>query len=302
MARDLPPLNAIRIFEAAARHLSFTRAADELHVTQAAISHQMKALEARLGVALFRRAGRGLVLTEAAQTYLADVRLVLDRLAEATRRLKAQERSGVLTATILPSFAAKWLLPRLPRFRAAHPEIDLRISSDSRAVDFAHEEFDLGIRTGRGAWPGLRAELIARAVLFPVCSPALLTGAHPLRVPADLRWHTLLHDEPRDGWRMWLNLVEADGVDPERGPGFSTASLVIQAAVEGHGVALASDALARDDLLAGRLVRPFAASLPADYAYWLVYPEPYATRPKLVAFRDWLIAEAAASRDEIGAV
>jgi LysR family glycine cleavage system transcriptional activator len=299
MSRDLPPLQALRTFEAAARHLSFTRAAEELHVTQAAVSHQMKGLEERLGFPLFRRLGRRLVLTDPAQAYVAELREAFDLIAEATRRLKAQDRGGVLNATVLPSFAVKWLLPRLGRFRAAHPEIDVRISSDSRSVDFAREDFDLGIRAGRGPWPGLRADLILTQRFFAVCSPALLEGPHPPRRPADLRWHTLLHDEPRDRWQQWLNLVGIDGIDPWRGPGFSHSNLVIQAAVEGQGVAIASDALAGDDLRAGRLIRLFDQSLPGDQSYWLVYPEGAAIRPKVVAFRDWILAEAAPGAAEL---
>jgi LysR family glycine cleavage system transcriptional activator len=293
MTRELPPLAALKVFEAAARHLSFTRAAEELSVTQAAVSHQIKALEARIGFPLFRRLGRRLVLTDAAQAYVTELREAFDLIVAATRRLRAQDSAGVLNATVLPSFAVTWLLPRLARFRAAHPEIDVRISSDSRAVDFAREDFDVGIRAGRGPWPGLHTELVATQRFFPVCSPALLEGPHPLKEPADLRRHTLLHDEPRDRWQLWLNLVGVDGVDAWRGPGFSHSNLVIQAAVEGQGVAIASDTLAAADLRAGRLVRPFPQSLPSDESYWLVYPAGAAARPKVAAFRAWLLAEAA---------
>src|SRR5436853_1556637 len=178
MSRNLPPLNALRAFEAAARHLSFTTAAAELNVTQAAVSHQIKALEDRLGLKLFRRVGRGLLLTDAAQAYLAEITVAFDRIAGATRRLHQHDAAGILNATVLPSFAVKWLLPRLGRFRAAHPEIDVRISSDSRTVDFAREDFDVGLRAGRGPWAGLRADLILKQRFFPVCGPALLEGEH----------------------------------------------------------------------------------------------------------------------------
>jgi LysR family transcriptional regulator, glycine cleavage system transcriptional activator len=299
MSRSLPPLNALRAFEAAARHLSFTTAAAELNVTQAAISHQIKALEDRLGLKLFRRVGRGLLLTDAAQAYLAEIAAAFDRISGATRRLHQHDAAGVLSATVLPSFAAKWLLPRLGRFRAAHPEIDLRISSSVEQIDLAREDFDFALRAGSGQYLGMRSDLILTESFFPVCSPALLSGPNRLRVPADLRAHTLLHDEPRDLWQLWLKTVGLTDIDATRGPGFSDSGMLIQAAVEGQGVAIAKGTLAGDDLRAGRLVRPFDQSLPANYSYWLVCPEPSAERPKIVAFRDWILAEARMSQGEI---
>jgi LysR family transcriptional regulator, glycine cleavage system transcriptional activator len=299
MSRSLPPLNALRAFEAAARHLSFTTAAAELNVTQAAISHQIKALEDRLGLKLFRRVGRGLLLTDAAQAYLAEIAAAFDRIAGATRRLHQHDAAGVLSATVLPSFAAKWLLPRLGRFRAAHPEIDLRISSSVEQIDLAREDFDFALRAGSGQYLGMRSDLILTESFFPVCSPALLSGPNRLRVPADLRAHTLLHDEPRDLWQLWLKTVGLTDIDATRGPGFSDSGMLIQAAVEGQGVAIAKGTLAGDDLRAGRLVRPFDQSLPANYSYWLVCPEPSAERPKIVAVRDWILAEARMSQGEI---
>jgi LysR family transcriptional regulator, glycine cleavage system transcriptional activator len=291
--RRLPPLNALRAFEAAARHLSFTRAAGELHVTQAAVSHQIRALEERLGRKLFRRVGRNLFLTDAAQSYLADVRAAFDRIDEATRRLEARDRGGVLNATVLPSFAAMWLLPRLGRFRAAYPEIDVRLSSDSEMVDFARSDFDIGIRTGRGRWPGLRSDLILTERLTVVCSPELAKSV-PLKAPHDLAKVTLLHDEPRERWAIWFRRLGLDDVDPWRGPGFSHSNMVIQAAIAGQGVAVVGETLATDELKAGRLVRPFPETLPTDYSYYLVYLEAAAERPKIVAFREWVLAEAAA--------
>jgi LysR family glycine cleavage system transcriptional activator len=290
--RPLPPLNALRAFEAAARHLSFTKAADELHVTQAAVSHQIKALEERLGVKLFRRLGRGLVLTEVAQAYLAEIRDAFDRIAEATRRLKQHEAGGALNASMLPSFATKWLLPRLGRFRERHPGIDLRISTGGEMVDFSRDDFEVAIRSGRGRWPGLRADLILTETLFVVCSPDLLKRKK-LRRPEDLRHHTLLHDEPRDRWAVFVSRLGLDGIDPWRGPGFNHSNMVIEAAIAGQGVALVGGTLAAADLREGRLVRPLKDALPTDYSYWLVCPESAAERPKIVAFREWLLEEAA---------
>jgi LysR family transcriptional regulator, glycine cleavage system transcriptional activator len=294
MSRSLPPLNALRAFEAAARHLSFTTAASELNVTQAAISHQIKALEERLGLKLFRRVGRNLLLSDAAQAYLPEIAAAFDRIAGATRRLHQYDAAGVLSATVLPSFAAKWLLPRLGRFRAAHPEIDLRISSSVETVDLMREDFDIALRAGSGDYPGMRADAILSESFFPVCSPALLAGPLPLRAADDLRHHTLLHDEPRDLWQLWFKMVGIADIDATRGPGFSDSGMLIWAAIEGQGVAIAKGTLAADDLRAGRLVRPFDQSMPADFSYWLVCPEASADRPKIVAFREWLLAEAGA--------
>ena len=300
MGRRLPPLNALRAFEAAARHLSFTRAAEELNVTQAAISHQVKALEERLGVRLFRRLNRALLLSEAGQGYLPPVRDALDAIAEATERLVARDGSGALTVSINPSVAAMWLVPRLMRFRAAHPEIDVRISADDRLADFARDDVDLAIRYGRGVYPGLHVVRLMTEDVFPVCSPALLGGPNPLRRPEDLRHLTLLHDDPIDvasgeamaDWRMWLLAARVEGVDPVRGPAFSHSNLLLQAAIDGQGVALGRTLLVAAEIAAGRLVKPFELSLPASFAYYIVCPEATAERPKIVAFRAWLIEEA----------
>jgi LysR family glycine cleavage system transcriptional activator len=186
-----------------------------------------------------------------------------------------------------------WLLPRLGGFRAAHPEIDVRLSADSEMVDFARSDFDIGIRTGRGRWPGLRSHLILTEQLTVVCSPELARSV-PLRTPRDLARTTLLHDEPRERWAIWFRRLGIDDVDPWRGPGFSHSNMVIQAAVAGQGVAVVGETLATDELRAGRLVRPFAETLPTDYSYYLVYLEAAAERPKIVAFRDWILAEATA--------
>jgi LysR family glycine cleavage system transcriptional activator len=292
--RRLPPLNALRAFEAAARLLSFTRAGQELHVTQAAISHQVKALERWLGLALFRRRGRAVVLTENGQNYLAEVREGLDRLAAATDRLTRRQDAGVLTVATLASFAAAWLMPRLGRFRALHPDIDVRVAASDEVVDFARDDVDLAIRYGNGHWPGLEVLPLMTEDVFPVCSPALLIGAHPLRRPEDLRHHTLLHDDMRETWRLWLLAAGVDGVDPHRGPGYNLSTLVIDAAADGQGVALARSALLRDHLSTGRLVRPFELALPAEFAYYLVHPPRAIEHPKVRAFRDWALVEAAA--------
>ena len=292
MVRRLPSLNALRAFEAAARHLSFTRAAEELHVTQAAISHQVKALEEHLGRKLFRRLNRALLLTDDGQAYLPSVSRAFTLLNDATSDLLTTQAPGPLTVSALPSFAARWLVPRLGRFRQIRPDIDLRIDPSAELSDFAGGDVDVGIRYGRGKYPGMRADWLMTEDIFPVCSPALLEGPHPLRDPRDLQHQVLLHDDGHGDWRTWLLAAGVDRVDPARGPIFTDSSMLIQAAMAAQGVALARGVLAADELAAGRLVRPFTLSLPTEYAYYLVCPINTAEQPKIAAFRDWLLGEA----------
>jgi LysR family glycine cleavage system transcriptional activator len=302
MSRRLPPLNALRAFEAAARRLSFTRAAQELAVTQGAISHQVKALEARLGLRLFHRRHQGLELTAAGQAYLPIVRDAFDRLALGTEHLLAAQVVNRLTLSVSPNFASKWLVPRLGRFAERHGEIDLRVSATIHHVDFALEEVDMAIRHGHGEWPDLHVVRLCREELFPVCSPRLLDGSHPLRDPGDLRHHTLLHLDDRQDWLKWLKAAGAEGVDLSRGAVFNQASMAIEAAVDGQGVALARTALAALDLLAGRLVRPFALGLAVEYAYYLVCPKASARRPAIRKMQKWLLAEAEADTAGLAAL
>lgn len=290
--RRLPPLTSLKAFEAAARHQNFTRAATELHVTQAAISHQVKQLEEWLGMKLFERRGHALTLTPDGRAYLPDVAEALDRLTAATERLTSRTLAGPLRITVLPSFAAKWLMPRLSRFHAAHPEIELDLVSTEESWDFSSKHFDLGIRLGHGRWSGLQADLIAQEWLTPMCSPAL-NARKPLQMPSDLRQHPLLHDTPRDGWSRWLELVETPAVDARKGSGFTDSSLALQAAIDGHGVLLGRLFLAADDIAAGRLLTPYRQRLKNDFSYWLVYPKASALKPRIMAFRSWLLAEAA---------
>jgi LysR family glycine cleavage system transcriptional activator len=293
MKRRLPSLNALRAFEAAARHLSFTHAADELAVTQGAVSHQVKALEQQLGLPLFHRQNQRLTLTSAGQAYLPVVRDAFDRLAAGTEQLLAAEQSKRLTISVSPNFAANWLVPRIGPFVERHPEIDLRINAALHHVDFAREDVDMAVRHGEGHWPELHVVRLCREELFPACSPKLLEGAHPLRAPADLRHHTLLHLDDRRDWRKWLDAAGVDGVDLAHGVVFNQASMAIRAAVDGQGVALARTALVTLLLLEGRLVRPFPLALPVSYAYYVVCPQATAERPKIVLMRNWLLAEAA---------
>jgi len=301
MARNLPPLNSLRAFEAAARHLSFTKAAEELHVTPAAISHQIKALEEQLGVPLFRRLTRALRLTQAGQSALPPMRDGFDKLADAVDLLRAHEESGAITVSLDPSFAAKWLVPRLDRLRAAHPDLDVRLDATDKLVNFQRDNVDLAIRYGGGNYPGLEAERLLSEEIFPVCSPNLREGPAPLAQPGDLRHHTLIHLEwdsenvTAPNWRMWLLAAGIHDIDFTRGPVFSMTTLALQAAIEGLGVALASSFLVADDLAAGRLVVPFDLSVcdPLDFAYHVVVPKRTADLPKVVAFKTWLLDEIA---------
>ena len=293
MARRLPPLNALRSFEAAGRHLSFTKAAHELNVTQAAVSHQIKTLEEALGVKLFRRLNRALLLTEPGQSYLPAVRDALDMLATATERLTRQDETGILTVSALPSLASIWLVPRINRFLETNPDIQVRIDASEHVVDFESGDVDVALRYGRGEYPGLHTERLMTEDIFPVCAPTLPTPDRPLDRPEDLKHHTLLHDDLRLDWRMWLMAAAVEGVDPTRGLTFNASDIVIRAAIEGQGVALGRSALAADALADGRLIKPFDVILPADFAYYFVCAERDIDRPKVRKFRDWLFSDVA---------
>lgn len=292
--RRLPPLVAVRAFEAGARHLSFTRAADELCVTQTAISHQVRQLETWLGVRLFERAGHALRLTGAGRTYLAEVGEVLDRLATVTEAVRGR-RDGPLRITVLPSFAACWLVPRLGRFRALHPDIELKLTSSPETSAFTEDRFDLGIRSGLGRWPGLKADLIAQEMLSPVCSPAIAAGLPSPCSPSDLLASHLLHDTPKDAWSRWFRHAGQPEAALAAGHAFDDHGHLLQAAAEGQGMALGKLFLAEHALREGRLVCPVDLILPNDYSYWLVYPRTVAGRPDVGRFRTWLLAEAKAT-------
>ena len=292
MPRRLPTLNALKAFEAAARHESFTRAAEELFVTQGAVSHQVKALEAELGLKLFNRERQRLVITEAGRAYLLVVRDAFDRIADGTERLLQRQRGGSLVVSTSPNFAAKWLVHRLGRFAAAHSGIDLTVNASRQHVDFAREDIDVAIRHGDKGTSGLHVTRLCVEEIFPVCSPKIQDKAQ-LKSPSDLGRHTLLHVGDRKGWSEWLEFAGVKDVDPSRGPVLNEASMAIDAAIDGQGVVLARTALAAWDLIGNRLVRPFATAMPAPFAYWIVCPKVNAKLPKLVAFTTWLLAEAA---------
>src|SRR6516162_11176481 len=271
--RSLPQLNALRSFEAAARHQSFTRAADELCVTQGAVSHQVKALEAELGLKLFNRGLRGLAITEPGRNYLAAVQDAFDRIALGTDRLLQRQQAGIVTVSTSPDFAAKWLVSRLGRFSEAHPEIELKISATMHHADFAREDVDLAIRHGDGNWPGLNAVNLTAEELFPVCSPKLVTSRGGIREPEDVLRFPLLHLDDRFDWSRWLEAAGAPSEGLLHGPILNHASMLIDAAIDGQGIALARTMLAANDLITGRLVRPFRTALPLKNTYWMVCPK-----------------------------
>jgi LysR family glycine cleavage system transcriptional activator len=319
MATRLPPLNALKAFEATARYRSVKKAAAELNVTPAAVSHQIKGLEDYLGVQLFYRRNRALELTEAARACLPKLREGFDSLLQAVEQLRAYKGSGMLTVSAAPSFAARWLMPRLHRFIESHPEINVRVSARLRLPAFGGrkgqaaeratlEEWladsDIAILYGRGDYPGLVADKLLALSITPICSPRLVTQPeHPLVRPDDLRYQRLLHDdtgELYDGvpfWEVWLKAAGVTGVDARQGPHFSHAVLAFEAAVEGHGVVASMPVLAESDLHAARLVTPFALRVPLASAYYLVCTGSAASRPAVASFRDWLRAEAAKEQE-----
>jgi LysR family glycine cleavage system transcriptional activator len=297
MPKDLPPLTALRAFEAAGRHLSVTRAADELSVTAAAVSHQVKALEDYLGVRLFRRTGNSLFLTDAGQTFLPGLRAGFAELERAMSALREHDLHGALVLSVAPVFATRWLIPRLDGFHGAHPDIDVRISTSLDLVDFERDGVDAAIRVGRGRYPGLVAHRLFGESVVPMCSPALLKGEPPLAAPEDLRHHVLLHfdwpaqEQVTPDWGTWLRSTKVKGVDATRGPRFTQPDYAMQAAAEGAGVVLGWRSLAQADLDAGRLTIPFDLPLQMDVAFYFVYPEASAERPKLMRFREWLLSQ-----------
>src|SRR3954451_3406584 len=294
-------LNALRAFDAAARHLSFALAAEELNVTPAAVGQLVRRLEEVLGVELFHRSQTGparLILTEAARAALPDLRAGFEHLSAAMDRLRSARKRRTLTVTVPMAFADKWLLPRLETFGRDHPDCELRIDTSTSLVDFAAEPVDVGIRYGGGAWPGLAATFLTRDVFFPVCSPSLLAGRHPLRSPADLRHHPLIHDtsmasEPRfPTWRDWYERAGLAAAESERGVHVNDSAAALRMVIAGNGVALGRTTLVGQDLAEHRLVRPFGPVLDCTLAYYVVCRPQDAGDPTTTAFRDWLLEEA----------
>lgn len=297
-------LNALRAFEASARHLSFSAAAAELSVTPAAVGQLVRSLEEWLGTQLFHRQNSGrtrLVATEAAQRALPDISAGFDRLSLGLERLKEGSETGVLTVTVSPAFAAKWLLPRIERFHAKWPDTDVRLDTSLKPVDFVAQGVDIGVRYGAGIWPGLTAEKLMDEEIYPVCSPALAKQFGKRQRPADLADQTLIHDLSMDSdagfpsWSAWLKKAGVAKAAATRGTRINNSAAVLQAAIDGRGIALARSAMAHDDVAAGRLLRLFPqVEYSSTLAYYIVYRPECAALPRLAAFRDWLLGEAAA--------
>ena len=291
MAEKLPHMQALRAFEAAARTRSLTRAAESLHLTHGAISHQIKALEAELGVSLVERAGRGIRLTDVGERFAGQVRAALAELADAVREARDRSNPRQLRVSVMPSFAARWLLPRIGRFIGAHPEVDLDVRASATLVDFRRDDVDVAVRYGSGHYPGLGVEHLMNDTYFAVCSPQLAGGKLPARA-ADLANHMLLRSDGRF-WHPWFAAAGLDLPEPTRGPIFDDDSHLMQAAIEGQGIALARTSLIGNDLANGVLVRLFDVMLPSPSHYFLVYPPRLVDSPKLALFREWIKYEIA---------
>ncbi|CAN0623770.1 Glycine cleavage system transcriptional activator [Burkholderia multivorans] len=293
--RQLPALNAIRAFEAAARHENFSRAADELFVTHGAVSHQVRGLEDALGVKLFVRNGKRLCLTNTGARYAQQVRAALMMLADATRDVRASDRDRRLVISMLSSFAARWVTPRIGSFIERHPEIDVELQSTNGLTDFSRDDVDLAIRFGFGVYPGLHVEPLLDEVFFPACSPNLHGGKLP-QTPADLVHYPLLRSDD-ELWRPWFDAAGLDALtEPKRGVLYQDSSNLLQAAIDGQGIALVRRSLAVHELLAGRLVRLFDIDGPSPWNYFFVCPRSSLDTPRVQAFRTWLLQEVARFR------
>ncbi len=304
MPRRLPPLNALKAFEAAARLSNFTKAAQELYVTPSAVSQQVRSLENFLQVKLVELVNGKLILTSAGQRYMPVLQNLFDTLEASTAGIMETPKQSILSLTLLPTFAIRWLIPRLQSFQSEHPTINVRMITTVRVVDLQHEDVDLAIRFGSGDWPGLHSVYLMEEDVFPVCSPELAYGANPLQTPADLARHTLLHVETqprRDDWQLWLDSAGVtDAVDHRHGHRFESSSMALRAATFSLGVAMAHRPFVEDDLRSGALVAPFNHSLRVDGAYYVTCLEQKAKLPKIRAFRDWLLQRMDAEAAEFG--
>jgi LysR family glycine cleavage system transcriptional activator len=301
MSRTLPPLETFRFFEAAARHLNFTQAAKEMHVTHGAVSQRIKRLEAHLGTPIFRRSGRGMLLTDEGRRLLERVRAAISEIAEGIEEVRPGNTDRILTISTVPCFAAYWLLPRLADFHEHHPDIQVNIRAALSLTNFTRDGVDMAVRFGPGKWAGLTSIKLYDDELVPVCSPAFRGGQLP-RVAGDLLKVPLLHDE-RQPWSIWFEAVGLNYRDAGRGPRYGEENLLLPAAVAGLGVALARASLVEADLASGRLVRLFSRSVPTRYSYFIVYPPGSETFGKIQVFQQWLLEQVrpVERKDAIGA-
>ena len=299
----LPPLNSLRAFEAVGRYLSFSKAADELNVTPGAISQQVRGLEDFLEIKLFKRRNRSIVLTDSGQVFLPLLSDGFAGISAAVESVRRSQGDEPLTISAAPSFTAKWLIPRLCKFQALHPEIDVRIDASSRLVDFAREDIDVGIRFGTGEVEGLDSIYLFSFDLIPVCSPDLMHEGKAVHDLSDIRHHTLLHSQDTDfdpsfpDWAMWLATAGVDDVDASRGMFFSQGEMVIEAAIEGQGIALGASVMVAGAIESGRLVQPFETRLPVRLSFHLITTRQKWGNPKISAFRRWILDESAYLRE-----
>jgi LysR family glycine cleavage system transcriptional activator len=289
MEHQLPPLNALRAFEATARHLSVKNAADELCVTPGAVSQLVKTLELHLGVQLFRRVNRGVFLTDAGQAYLPPVRNAFRQISDATQKVAVPAETGLLTVSATPFFASAWLVPRLKSFQDAHPDIDLQVLTSNALADFSRDGVDVAIRHGIGQYPGLASQRVLTVEMVPVAAPALIVEYGKPKKPADLLRWPRVNDADRKGWRLWFEAQGIEDAGPARGPSFDDAGLLLQAVLAGQGAALLPAAMMAPEIAQGRLVQLSKVTWLEDFAYYLVCPEGSRDRPKVAAFRDWLL-------------
>jgi LysR family glycine cleavage system transcriptional activator len=289
MEHQLPPLNALRAFEATARHLSVKNAADELCVTSGAVSQLVKTLEQHLGVQLFRRVNRGVFLTDAGQAYLPPVRNAFRQISDATQKVAVPAETGLLTVSATPFFASAWLVPRLKSFQDAHPDIDLQVLTSNALADFSRDGVDVAIRHGMGQYPGLASQRVLTVEMVPVAAPALVVEHGKPKKPADLLRWPRVNDADRKGWRLWFEAQGIEDAGPARGPSFDDAGLLLQAVLAGQGAALLPAAMMAPEIAQGRLVQLSKVTWLEDFAYYLVCPEGSRDRPKVAAFRDWLL-------------
>lgn len=296
MPRKLPPLTALPAFDAAARHLSFTKAAAELNQTHGAVSRAVRNIEDRLDIRLFERGTRSVRLTPEGAAYAAEIGAALDRIGVATIVATAPRSAGILNVSTSDGFAGRWLVPRLHRFHREHRDIDVRLSTSGMLADFVRDGIDIAIRYGSGDYEGVASEFLSEEEVSPVCSPELLRGEHPLRLPGDLRHHRLIHDSFPIDWAAWLRRAGLDDIDPDSGVRFDSATYAVEAAVHGEGVLLGRSALVSADLAGGRLVRPFDLALKSTSKYYAVYLSGALRQRKIRLFRDWLFDEMAADR------
>lgn len=290
MSRRLPPLNSLKCFEAAGRLLSFTRAAQELNVTQAAISHQIKVIEEFLGVSLFVRHPRRLALTDQGKTLLPDIIEAFDRVSTAIGSVSEEQSSSMISVRLAPSFAAKWLSPRLKYFWLQYPEIDLCLYHAHPAVDFDREQIDIAVTYGKGDWPGVVADPLLSLDFFPVCTPAFMQNDKPLSDIENLRYYTLLHDANYECWNDWLNLAGLKDINASKGTIIDDTNVLIQAAIDGQGIALGSTTFVEDHLESGKLVKPFDLTLKNEFSYYVVCPGSHLNNSAVKVFKEWLLS------------